>query len=348
MKKILLCALAALALFLPGGCGFIKNTTAELPVTVTDYRYLGTVITISIYESVPGELTDKVMERIGDIHNRMSANIPNNELDRLNKAAGRSSVPLSADTLELLALSEEIARRSEGCFDVTIGPLVKLWNIGGDSPRIPAQEEIDEILALVDYAALNIDERNGTAGLDSSRMAADLGGIAKGYACDEAVRILRENGVSHALLDLGGNVYAHGAKPDGSSWRVGIRNPVIGEEGHVGVVEVADKAVVTSGSYERYFEEDGVLYHHIFDPRTGYSAESGLLSMTIVGESSAIADALSTACFVLGSEKAMALVESFSGVECVLITANREILVSPGLRESFTISGGGFTLAGEY
>lgn len=346
MKKILFCALAVLTLFLPGGCDYPPKADGGLPVTVTDYRYLGTVITISVYESVPGELLDKVMERIGDIHNRMSANIPDNELDRLNRASGKTLVSLSADTLELLSLSKEIARRTVGSFDVTIGPLVKLWNIGGGSPRIPTQAEIDEALAVVDYTALDIDEGDGAAVLNKPHMAVDLGGIAKGYACDEAVRILRESGVSHALLDLGGNIYAYGAKPDGSSWRVGIRNPVIGGEGYIGVIEVADRAVVTSGPYERYFEEGGALYHHIFDPRTGYPAESGLLSVTIVSDSSAIADTLSTACFVLGLEKAIALVKSFSDVECILVTTDRGILVSPGLRDSFMLSDDGFTLAG--
>jgi thiamine biosynthesis lipoprotein len=172
-----------------------------------------------------------------------------------------------------------------------------------------------------------------------------LGGIAKGYACDRAVEILTSHRVKHALLDFGGNIYALGTKPDGEKWRVGIRNPVLGEDGYICVVEVADKTVVTSGGYERYFEHDGKTYSHILDPATGYPAENGLLSVSIVAGNSTDADALSTACYVLGLEAGLALLDSLPDCDGVFVTDEREVYVTGGLTGGVAISDARFVLS---
>ena len=166
----------------------------------------------------------------------------------------------------------------------------------------------------------------------------DLGGIAKGYAGDEAIKIYKKYGIKSAYINLGGNVVVLGTKPDGKPWRIGVQNPRAENGFYIGIVEVADKAVVTSGDYERFFEENGKRYHHILDPKTGRPADSGLISSTIVTDVSMDADALSTAAFVLGLEKGRALVESLEGVEAIFVTKDKEVYVTDGLRNSFTFS----------
>jgi thiamine biosynthesis lipoprotein len=172
-------------------------------------------------------------------------------------------------------------------------------------------------------------------------MAIDLGAIAKGYAADEAVAVLRANGVESAFVNLGGNVYVIGAKPDNSPWRIGIRDPFAQEaNSFVGVISATDTSVVTSGTYERYFVKDGVTYHHILDPKTGYPAESDLASVTIISPESIVADAVSTSTFLIGKEAGKALIESLPNVEAVLVDKDRNVWVSSGIRNQFEIAEG--------
>jgi thiamine biosynthesis lipoprotein len=168
----------------------------------------------------------------------------------------------------------------------------------------------------------------------------DLGGIAKGYAGDEAIKIYKKHGIKSAYVNLGGNVVTLGTKPDGTPWRIGIQNPRAQNGYYLGTVEVTDKAIVTSGDYERYFEADQIRYHHILDPQTGYPADSGLMSATVVTDVSVDADALSTAVFTLGLEKGMAMVKSLKGVEAILVTKDKEIYITEGIKSSFTFTDG--------
>jgi thiamine biosynthesis lipoprotein len=177
-------------------------------------------------------------------------------------------------------------------------------------------------------------------------MAVDVGAIAKGYAADQAARILMDAGVEHALLDFGGNILTIGNKPDGSQWRIGIQHPEESRNQYLGILEGVDETIVTSGPYERYFIEEGVRYHHILDRRTGYPARNGLLSATIVAEESMRADALSTATFVLGMEEAQELVLSLEDVEAIFVTEEQEVWVSPGLRERFELTAPNYELMG--
>jgi thiamine biosynthesis lipoprotein len=175
-------------------------------------------------------------------------------------------------------------------------------------------------------------------------MRLDLGGIAKGYACDKAVEILKNAGVKHGIIDMGGNVYAYGAKPDGSPWRVGVKSPFAGENGYFGALAVTGRAVVTSGVYERFFEQDGRFYHHIMDPKTGGPVRNGLVSVTIVGASATQADALSTACFVLGAERGLAALAATSDAEGVFVSEDLTVRVTPGLKNLFRITDDRFRL----
>jgi thiamine biosynthesis lipoprotein len=275
----------------------------------------------------------------------MSAVSPDSELGAIS-AGGGGPVAVSPDTFDLIEKALEISAAADGAFDPTIRPIVELWGIGSETARVPSADVIGEALSLVGYARVTTDRAAHTVAPGAPGMALDLGGIAKGYACDAAVECLKRNRIHQALLDLGGNIYAHGEKADGSAWSVGVKTPLAGESGYFCVVQVRDRAVVTSGAYERFFERDGKLYHHIFDPSTGRPAESGLLSVTIVAASAADADAFSTACFVLGLDRGLALLAGLENTEGIFVTEELEIFVTPGLDGALTLTDSRFRLAG--
>ena len=187
--------------------------------------YMGTIITVKAYGKNADKAADKVFKRISELEEILTVNDTGSEIDDLNDMAGIVEVKLSSDSLYVLNKAKEYAELSEGAFDVTIGPLVKAWNIGTDNPRVPLRDEIDELLKLVDFRDLKIDNANHTAYLARRGQMVDLGGIAKGYAGDEAIKVLKENGIESALVNLGGNVVVLGSKPDGNLWTVGIQNP---------------------------------------------------------------------------------------------------------------------------
>ncbi|NLD48213.1 MAG: FAD:protein FMN transferase, partial [Clostridiaceae bacterium] len=285
-------------------------------------------------------ISRSVIERINQIEARMTINQEGGEINRLNASAGKEFVPLSEDTLFVLNKAKEYAQLSGGSFDMTVGPITKAWGIFTDSPKVPTRDEIQRLLNLVDYRDLEVIADQSEARLKDSGQIVDLGAIAKGYAADEAIKIYKDNGVKSAFISLGGNVATLGGKPDGTPWKVGIRNPRGPEGSYIGIVSVKDKAVVSSGDYERYFEEDGVKYHHIMDPRTGYPSDSGLIGTTIISDASIDADALSTAVFVMGLNEGLRFVESLDGVEAVLITDDKKVYVTTGLISSFEFKDG--------
>lgn len=286
------------------------------------------------------DVADKVFERIKEIERKMVINSDNSEIGMLNQNAGKDAVDLSLDTIYVLSKAKEYFQSSDGAFNPCVGPLTKAWGISLDvgKPGILGENDIKQMLSLVNCDDLIIDEKNLTARLAKTGQSVDLGGIAKGYAGDEAIKIYKQYGIKSAFINLGGSITALGSKPDGTPWRIAIQHPRDAAGKYIGIVEVADKTVVTSGDYERYFMADDKRYHHILDPKTGYPAVSGLISTTIITNSSIDGDALSTAVFVLGLEKGMELVESLEGVEGILITDTKKIYVSSGLRDNFIMN----------
>jgi thiamine biosynthesis lipoprotein len=266
----------------------------------------------------------------------------------INRKAGFESVKVRADLIELLETALHYAELSGGAFDPTIGPLVRLWGIGTDSPRVPDEEEIAQALELVNWRDLIIDREPGTAFLRREGMALDLGAIAKGYAGDEALRIAREDKVKRAVIDLGGNIVTLGGREQKGKttlpWRIGIQNPSMGRGSYIGIVPVNDMSVVTSGVYERHFESGGKSYHHLLSTANGYPVENGLLSATIVTRSSTAADALSTAVFTLGFERGKAVIDSIPGAEAIFVFNDRSIRITGGLAEIFKLENKEFTL----
>ncbi len=312
--------------------------TAEQPRSRTEVGLLGTSCTITIYGGYSEAALDASFARIAQIEQRMTVNREDSEVVRVNREAGKRPVQVSADTFAVISRGLEISRAGNGAFDITVGPLVKLWGIGTAAARVPSAAEIRRALALVDWRGVTLSQADSSVFLERKGMALDLGAIAKGYAADDAVRILREHGVNSALVDLGGNVLTLGAKPDRSPWKIGVQNPEEPRGTHIGIVDVGETAVVTSGSYERFFEAGGRRYHHLLDTTTGAPVDNGLTAVMIISASSTTADGWSTLAFALGLERGRAMVEGSKGeVEALFITKARDVFVTPGLRKRFRL-----------
>lgn len=316
----------------------------------TDTRLvMGTVSTIKLYEKGTQELYDKLFVRLSEIEKRMSVTIPTSDIARVNLAAGLGPVAISEDTFIVLQTALEYAQLSNGAFNPAIGPLVNLWAIGSDAPYLPTQTEIDKTIKLCDwrdvYIEQNTKEKNffATAFLAKKGMSLDLGGIAKGYAADELAKILRENNIEGAIIDIGGNIYAVGKKEAGAPWRVGIKNPFYSMGAPILRVDITNTSVVTSGVYERFFEQDDRRYHHLLDTSIGYPADNGLMSVTIVAESSMIADVLATAVFVMGKEAGMDFLQE-SGRNGFYIDTKKNIQATAELKNTLTVLNSEFSL----
>ena len=296
---------------------------------------LGTIINQEVYGANAQKASDEVLARIKELDALWTINSPGGDINKLNNNAGQGYVELSPETISILKKARQISDLSGGtAFDITVAPLVKAWGIGTDNPQVPADDVLKKLVSLVNYQDVLVDEATNSASLQKTSQMIDLGGIAKGYIGDMAIEIYKKNGITSAFANLGGNVVVLGSKPDGTAWKVGIQNPR-GQNGEiVGVVNVVDKAVVTSGDYQRYFIKDGKRYCHIIDPQTGYPIDSGLMSVTIISSSATDADGLAKA-IVLGLDKGMDLVEHYGKAEAVFITNDKKIYVTPGLQGHF-------------
>lgn len=312
------------------------NTKTMTPIS-KDGFLLGTLVIVKIYDSENEKIFDEAFDRLKEIEDRMSINIEDSDVSRINKNAGVKSVEVHDDVYFVIQRAKEYAKITNGAFDPTIGPLVKLWGIGTADARIPSQSEINDSLFKVDYDKLKLLDDNKVF-LEDPEMILDLGAIAKGYAADETKRILLKNGVKSAIIDLGGNIFAVGSKPDGSPWRIGIQSPYKPRGNHVGVIPKSDISVVASGDYERYFEENDKRYHHIIDSSTGYPVWNNVAGVSVLSENSIDGDALSTALFVLGVDKGIELIEGMEGIDVIYITKDNKIYISSQLKDEFELA----------
>ncbi len=324
----------------------IVSSCSAGPMDRTDL-VLGTVCSIRIFDGGSKAALDAAFERLRHIEASMSANKDGTVVAAINAAAGKAPVPAPEDVRYVIGKALWYASLSTGAFDPTIGPIVKLWNIGMEGERIPSQAEIDAALPLVGFSALRLDDTAGTVSLARAGMLMDLGAIAKGYAADEVGRVLLEKRVKGAVIDLGGNVKVVGKKPDGSKWRVGVQNPFDARGTHFGIATLeGGSTVVTSGVYERYFiGQDGVHYHHILDTKTGKPVRNALISVTIISSSSIDADGLSTTLFALGLKKGMALAESLDHVQAIFVDEDKKVYMSSGAGAVFKLGDPSFTLS---
>lgn len=298
--------------------------------------HLGTVCTINLFESGTTDLYSQMFQRLKAIEHVFSVKLPHSALSQVNQAAGIAPVTVPQEVIYVLQEALRIAQRTGGAFDPTIGPLVDLWDIGGDNSQVPSQEAIKRAISLVDWRLVELDVEACTVFLPKEGMALDLGGIAKGFAADQLVLMAQEAGVQRALFDLGGNIYAFGTKEDGTPWRVGVKNPQSPTAEPALAVAVKDSSVVTSGMYERFFEQDGIRYHHILNPATGFPVWNDVQSVTILCKNSMLADALSTSVFILGQEKGLQLLEA-EDAEGVVISAENMVYPTSGITNQLTV-----------
>lgn len=325
MKKYFISAMLSALLFLTG----CSAESSPEPVQGTFFA-MDTMMDFTIY----GEsgLIDQSESLIASLESLVSVTDTGSELYAINQTG---SGTLTGKASSLMEQALEICRRTDGALDLSIYPIVRAWGFTTGSYQVPDEAEIQALLPLVDYRKIQYDATDGDVTLPVG-MKIDLGSVAKGYAGQLAAQMLREHGVQSALLNLGGNVQTVGAKPDGSPWQIGIKDPQ-GEDAMM-VLSVEDQAVVTSGGYERYFEQDGQTYWHIMDPSTGHPADSGLISVTIVGDEGVVCDGLSTALFVMGLEKAADLWAQSGDFEAVFVTASGEVYITEGLRDRFALT----------
>jgi len=290
---------------------------------------MDTYMSISAAGGDAEEALQEAQQAVFAMERRLSATDGKSEIARLN--AGESG-SVSADTAALLVRALALAEDCSGAFDPTVRPLMELWGFTTEVYRVPAAEEIKAAKALTGWESVQLD---GTDVTLAPGQKIDLGGIAKGWASEEICTILREHGVDSALLYLGGSVQTLGSKPDGSLWRVGVQNPD-GSDNHLGILSVGECAVVSSGGYQRYFEADGVRYHHILDPETGSPAKNGLAAVTVVCSDAVAADAYSTALYVMGLDGALRFwSERSEALDLVLFTDSGELYVTEGLETAF-------------
>ena len=306
---------------LVSGC----TTPPESESLTMSGMYFDTIVQIEAWGA-----TDDIMEHCKELceyyEGLFSATIDTSEVSEINQAEGKP-VTVSPETAELISKGVEYGRLSNGRFDVTIAPASSLWNFTDNTENtIPDPEKLDEAVSHIDYSCIQIE--GNTVTLTDPEARIDLGGIAKGYIADRLKEYLISEGIEHALIDLGGNMLPLGGRYDGTAFRIGIQRPFAETGTVMAAVSVRDKSVVSSGDYERYFEKDGVVYHHILDPDTGYPVQNDLDQVTIISDESVDGDALSTTCFTLGLEEGMKLIRSLDGVEAVFVTKDGELHTS--------------------
>lgn len=299
----------------------ILFTREKTPISRTEFM-LDTICTVTLYDwsGNGSQLLDGAFNLCEEYEHLLSTTVSGSDVYQINHSHG-VPVEVSPQTVQLISDAAEYSRLSDGAFDITIYPVKQLWDFSGTNHAIPAKSELAAGVKQVDYTKIRLE---GSAVTLPDGMGIDLGAIAKGFTADKMAAYLREKGVKSAIIDLGGNVMVIGSKPDGSDWRVGIQEPF--GQSNIDVIEVSDQSVVTSGVYQRYFEKDGTLYHHILSAADGMPCNTELYSVTIIGKSSEECDALSTACMLLGYERAKTLLENYPNVQAIFVTDKKELL----------------------
>lgn len=297
---------------------------------------MDTYMTLTAYGENAQDAVDAAAEEIERLDAMLSTGSADSEIGQVN---ANGSGTLSEESGYLVERSLELYQETDGVFDIAIYPIMQAWGFTDQNYQVPSADTLQGLLPLTDASEIVYDADTREISFGQEGMKIDLGGIAKGYTSSRIMDIYREHGIESGMVNLGGNVQVLGTKTDGSNWRVAIQNPD-DENDYLGVLETADKAVITSGGYERYFEQDGKTYHHIIDPSTGYPAESGLTSVTIVTEDGTLADGLSTSLFIMGEEKAAAFWKVHSDeFDVILVSDDGTLYVTEGIEDDFTSQG---------
>lgn len=315
-------------IFLLAGC----SATTDEPYSTEIYA-LDTYINLKIYGESGKENAALAESKITELENTLSVTKPESDVTKINSGSGED-IQVTQDTVNVINTALEVSSQTDGALDISVYPVVTLWGFTTDENRVPSDAEIDNALPLVDYSKISVDEC--TVRIDSG-MKLDLGAVAKGYIAEKTAQALKENGVDSAVLSFGGNIQTVGTK-GGELWKVGVKYPDTAD--CFGILSIGETAVVTSAADQRYFEDNGKKYHHIIDPSTGYPAESGAASVTVVCENGARADALSTAIFVMGIDKAIEVYKNCGDFEFIFLDENDKVYITEGISENFELSDG--------
>ena len=318
-------------LFLSAQIPTLSGCAPKKPATISDSGfYFDTVIGITLYDSSKQYALSHCMEMAQTFESYFSNTLPDSDVSKIN-AHPLEPIEVHPETAELIQKGLSYGEKSGGRFDITIGKLSALWAF--EKQTVPKTKEIKKAAKHVDYK--NVVADGNTVTLNDPHAALDLGGIAKGYIADKMKEYLENEGITSGLINLGGNVLTLGQKPDHTDYTIGIQKPFSDDGTPIVSVDVEDESVVTSGVYQRYFEADGVLYHHIIDPHTGYPCANGLHSVTILSQSSADGDALSTMVFLMGLEDGMSYVEADPTIEAIFITEDNALHYSSGFSSKY-------------
>lgn len=332
MKKLLFCTLCVLLTALG-----LTSCASESSPSSASFQAMDTLMSLKVYGSA--DTCEQLQNKITELDSSLDATDEKSEIFRLNT---EKSAVVSKDTAALLSDSLALCDRLDGCFDLTVYPAVQAWGFTTGDYRVPTDSELKTLSDEIDYTAVTLSD-DGRVSLPDGVML-DLGAVAKGYAADVSRTILADNKAQAAVLNLGGTICLYGKKPDGSRFTVGIADPE-NPAGYFGYLSCDDTTVATSGGYERYFEHGGKRYIHILDPATAAPVDNGILSVTIVSDSGAFADAASTALFVMGLDKATQYCRSHPGFDCIILTDDKNLYLTEGVYDDFTLSDGyDFTL----
>ena len=332
------------------GCSSKVNTTqtadseSQEPISTTAIK-LNTAVTITIYDSQNKNLLTECMNLCDKYEKIFSRTASDSELYKLNHRQltpvdGTDNTYQVSDSLaELIQKGLYYSDLSDGAFDIAIEPLTSLWDFTAEDPQVPEDSLIQTALSKCDYHNVSVGGKdNNEITLKTDDTAIELGAIAKGYIADRLKEYLISQDVKSAIINLGGNVLCIGGKPDDSSFKIGIQKPFADRSETIAVMDIKDKSVVSSGVYERCFEQDGTLYHHLLNPKTGYSYDNGLIAVTIISDQSVDGDALSTTCFALGLEDGLKLAESLDDVQAFFVTSDYAIHYTKDFQKEITVT----------
>ena len=304
---------------------------------------MDTAVTLNAYGENSKEAVEESFKRLDEINEMASPNISTSDVFKINEASGKSYIKVQPEILKMIKTSLEYSELSDGAFDITLGPIINLWGIGTENERLPSDEEIKGKLPLIGYDKISINENDSSIKLEKEGMAIDLGGVAKGFAVDEVLKIYKKYNIQNGLINLGSSsIYAVGKNKENKDWGVGIKHPRNEDPNeYLGIIKLSNESLSTSGDYERCFIKDNKRYHHIIDPRTGYPVDNGVMSDTIVinGEiedNGMLADILTTTVFTLGPEKGLNLINGLPKVSCEITTSDYNIYTSDGFKDRFT------------
>ena len=304
---------------------------------------MDTAVTLNAYGENSQKAVEESFKRLDEINDMASANINTSDVFKINDASGKSYVKVQPEIIKMIKTSIEYSKISNGSFDITLGPIINLWGIGTENERLPSDEEIKGKLPLVGYDKISVNENDSSIMLQKEGMAIDLGGVAKGFAVDEVLKIYKKYNIENGLINLGSSsIYAVGKNKEKKDWAVGIKHPRNEDPNeYLGIIKLSNESLSTSGDYERCFIKDNKRYHHIIDPKTGYPADNGVMSDTIVidGEredNGILSDILTTAVFTLGPDKGIKLINSLDKVSCEITTSDYKVYTSDSFKDRVT------------